>query len=160
MLDAAERQGLLGTADGRSMTARLGDLAAAACGGGAGAVELLDGFGTALGEALTGKVKKVELTSRLKSHPCCLRAEGPVTLEMEKVLNQQALDDSQRIHAERVLELNASHPIFQKLCALQQEGSDKIKTYADILYTQALLIEGLPVDDPVAYANAVCDLIS
>ena len=115
---------------------------------------------TALGEALTGKVKKVELTSRLKSHPCCLRAEGPVTLEMEKVLNQQALDDSQRIHAERVLELNASHPIFQKLCALQQEGSDKIKTYADILYTQALLIEGLPVDDPVAYANAVCDLIS
>ena len=79
---------------------------------------------------------------------------------MEKVLNQQALDDSQRIRAERVLELNASHPIFQKLCALQQEGSDKIKTYADILYTQALLIEGLPVDDPVAYANAVCDLIS
>ena len=74
--------------------------------------------------------------------------------------NQQALDDSQRVHAERVLELNASHPIFQKLCALQQEGSEQLKTYADILYTQALLIEGLPVDDPVAYANAVCDLIS
>lgn len=115
---------------------------------------------TAMGEALTGKVQKVELTTRLKSHPCCLRAEGPVTLEMEKVLNQQALDDSQRVHAERVLELNASHPIFQKLCALQQEGSEQLKTYADILYTQALLIEGLPVDDPVAYANAVCDLIS
>ena len=115
---------------------------------------------TALGEALTGKVQKVELTNRLKSHPCCLRAEGPVTLEMEKVLNQQAMDDSQRVRAERVLELNASHPIFKKLCALQQEGSDQIKTYADILYTQALLIEGLPVDDPVAYANAVCDLIS
>ncbi len=97
---------------------------------------------TALGEALTGKVKKVELTNRLKSHPCCLRAEGPVTLEMEKVLNQQALDDSQRIHAERVLELNASHPIFQKLCALQQEGSDKIKTYADILYTPGAADEG------------------
>ena len=115
---------------------------------------------TAMGEALSGKVQKVELTTRLKSHPCCLRAEGPVTLEMEKVLNQQALDDSQRVHAERVLELNASHPIFQKLCALQQEGSEQLKTYADILYTQALLIEGLPVDDPVAYANAVCDLIS
>ena len=115
---------------------------------------------TAMGEALTGKVQKVELTTRLKSHPCCLRAEGPVTLEMEKVLNQQALDDSQRVHAERVLELNASHPIFQTLCALQQEGSEQLKTYADILYTQALLIEGLPVDDPVAYANAVCDLIS
>lgn len=115
---------------------------------------------TALSEALSGKVKKVELTRRLKSHPCCLRAEGPVTLEMEKVLNQQAMDDSQRVHAERVLELNAEHPIFQKLCRLQEEGSDQLKTYADILYTQALLIEGLPVDDPVAYANAVCDLIS
>ena len=58
------------------------------------------------------------------------------------------------------LELNAEHPIFQKLCRLQEEGSDQLKTYADILYTQALLIEGLPVEDPVAYANAVCDLIS
>ena len=115
---------------------------------------------TALGEALDGKVKKVELTGRLKSHPCCLRAEGPVTLEMEKVLNQQALDDSQRVHAERILELNAEHPVFKKLCDLQQAGSDKVKTYADILYTQALLIEGMPIDDPVSYANAVCDLIS
>lgn len=113
-----------------------------------------------LGEALAGKVGKVELTGRLKSHPCCLRAEGPVTLEMEKVLNQQALDDSQRVHAERVLELNAAHPIFQKLASLQADGSEKVKTYADILYAQALLIEGMPIDDPVAYANAVCDLIS
>ena len=115
---------------------------------------------TALGKALDGKVKKVELTGRLKSHPCCLRAEGPVTLEMEKVLNQQAMDDSQRVHAERVLELNAEHPIFKKLCELQQAGSDQLATYANILYTQALLIEGMPVEDPVAYANAVCDLIS
>ena len=114
----------------------------------------------ALGKALEGKVKKVELTSRLKSHPCCLRAEGPVTLEMEKVLNQQAaVNGGQSVHAERVLELNAEHPIFKKLCALQ-EGSDKVSTYADILYTQALLIEGMPVDDPVAYANAVCNLLS
>ena len=115
----------------------------------------------ALGKALEGKVKKVELTSRLKSHPCCLRAEGPVTLEMEKVLNQQAaVNGGQSVHAERVLELNAEHPIFKTLCALQAEGSDKVSTYADILYTQALLIEGMPVDDPVAYANAVCNLLS
>ena len=115
----------------------------------------------ALGKALEGKVKKVELTSRLKSHPCCLRAEGPVTLEMEKVLNQQAaVNGGQSVHAERVLELNAEHPIFKKLCALQAGGSDKVSTYADILYTQALLIEGMPVDDPVAYANAVCNLLS
>ena len=115
----------------------------------------------ALSKALEGKVKKVELTGRLKNHPCCLRAEGPVTLEMEKVLNQQAaVNGGQSVHAERVLELNAEHPIFKKLCALQAEGSDKVSTYADILYTQALLIEGMPVDDPVAYANAVCNLLS
>lgn len=114
----------------------------------------------ALTEALSNKVKSVALTGRLKNHPCCLRSEGPVTLEMEKVLNQQALDDTQRVHADRILELNAAHPIFQKLCALQAEGSEQLKTYADILYTQALMIEGLPVEDPVAYANAVCDLIS
>ena len=115
----------------------------------------------ALGKALKGKVKKVELTSRLKSHPCCLRAEGPVTLEMEKVLNQQAaVSGGESFHAERVLELNAEHPIFKKLCALQAEGSDKVGAYADILYTQALLIEGMPVDDPVAYANMVCSLLA
>lgn len=113
-----------------------------------------------MGKSLEGKVQKVELTGRLKSHPCCLRAEGPVTLEMEKVLNQQAMDDSQRVHAERVLELNAAHPIFQKLCRLEQEDPDKVKAYADVLYTQALLIEGMPVDDPVAYANAVCELLA
>ena len=126
---------------------------------GLGAIGPAIGEGHAVGKALEGKVKKVELTGRLKSHPCCLRAEGPVTLEMEKVLNQQAMDDSQRVHAERVLELNAEHPIFKKLCELQQAGSEQLQTYANILYTQALLIEGLPVEDPVAYANAVCSLI-
>ena len=59
-----------------------------------------------------------------------------------------------------MLELNAEHPIFKKLCALQAEGSDKVGAYADILYTQALLIEGMPVDDPVAYANMVCSLLA
>jgi len=114
----------------------------------------------ALGEALSGKVKSVELTGRLKNHPCCLRAEGPMSLEMEKVLNQQALDDTQKVHAERVLELNAEHPIFKKLCELQNDNSDKLKVYADILYTQALMIEGLPIEDPATYVNEVCGLIS
>ena len=115
----------------------------------------------ALSKALEGKVKKVELTGRLKNHPCCLRAEGPVTLEMEKVLNQQAaVNGGETVRAERVLELNAEHPIFKKLCALQSEGSDKLADYADILYTQSLLIEGLPVDDPAAYANKICDLLA
>lgn len=119
--------------------------------------ELLD----ALIKALEGKVKKVELTGRLKNHPCCLRAEGPVTLEMEKVLNQQAaVNGGETVRADRVLELNADHPIFKKLCALQAEGSDALADYADILYTQSLLIEGLPVDDPAGYANKICALLA
>ena len=119
--------------------------------------ELLD----ALSKALEGKVKKVELTGRLKNHPCCLRAEGPVTLEMEKVLNQQAaVNGGETVRADRVLELNADHPIFNKLCALQAEGSDALADYADILYTQSLLIEGLPVDDPAGYANKICALLA
>ena len=119
--------------------------------------ELLD----ALSKALEGKVKKVELTGRLKNHPCCLRAEGPVTLEMEKVLNQQAaVNGGETVRADRVLELNADHPIFNKLCALQAEGSDALADYADILYTQSLLIEGLPVDDPAGYANKIWALLA
>lgn len=119
--------------------------------------ELLD----SLSKALEGKVKKVELTGRLKNHPCCLRAEGPVTLEMEKVLNQQAaVNGGETVRADRVLELNADHPIFKKLCALQAEGSDALADYADILYTQSLLIEGLPVDDPAGYANNICALLA
>ena len=119
--------------------------------------ELLD----ALSKALEGKVKKVELTGRLKNHPCCLRAEGPVTLEMEKVLNQQAaVNGGETVRADRVLELNADHPIFKKLCALQAEGSDALADYADILYTQSLLIEGLPVDDTAGYANKICALLA
>lgn len=113
----------------------------------------------AMTKALEGKVKEVALTGRLKTHPCCLRSSGPMSLEMEKVLNRQALDDSQHVHADRVLELNADHPIFRKLCDLQAENSEQLKTYADILYTQALMIEGLPVENPVAYANAVCSLL-
>lgn len=106
-------------------------------------------------------MKKVELTGRLKNHPCCLRAEGPVTLEMEKVLNQQAaVNGGETVRADRVLELNADHPIFKKLCALQAEGSDALADYADILYTQSLLIEGLPVDDPAGYANKICALLA
>ena len=115
----------------------------------------------ALSKALEGKVKKVELTGRLKNPPGCLRGEGAVTLEMEKVHNQQAaVNGVETVLDDRVLELNADHPIFKKLCALQAEGSDALADYADILYTQSLLIEGLPVDDPAGYANKICALLA
>ena len=111
---------------------------------------LLDSFK----EALDGKVSEVTLTGRLKSHPCCLSSKGMVSLEMEKLMNKQP--GGQELHAERVLELNASHPIFAKL---KSANAEQFKKLAEVLYTQALLIEGMPVEDPVAYANAVCDLI-
>lgn len=111
---------------------------------------VLDGFKEALGD----KVSAVSLTGRLKSHPCCLSAKGMVSLEMEKVMNQQPGEHN--LHAERVLELNASHPIFEKIKSADPE---QLKKLAEVLYTQALLIEGMPIEDPVAYANAVCDLI-
>ncbi|MBS6545874.1 MAG: molecular chaperone HtpG [Butyricicoccus pullicaecorum] len=110
-------------------------------------------------EALGDKVSKVQLTSRLKSHPCCLSTEGMISLEMEKVLAEQRMGDEQTVKAERVLELNAGHPIFQKLISLSGDA-EKLKTYTQILYAQAQLIEGLSLEDPVAYANAVCSLLS
>ena len=111
---------------------------------------MLDGVKKALGDKVTG----VQLTSRLKSHPCCLSAKGMVSLEMEKVLNQQP--GQEKVHAERVLELNAEHPIFDKL---KTADADKLAKYAQGLYAQAQLIEGLQIDDPVAYANTVCELM-
>lgn len=116
---------------------------------------LLEQLQKALGE----KVSKVQLSSRLKSHPCCLSTEGAVSLEMEKVLNAQRMGSDPEVHATRILELNAGHPIFKKLLTLS-DNADKLNPYAQILYVQAQLIEGLSPEDPVAYANAVCNLLS
>ena len=105
-------------------------------------------------QALGDKVTAVQFTSRLKSHPCCLTTKGMVSLEMEKVLNQQP--GQEKVRAERILELNASHPIF---VFFKTADTDKIAKYAEVLYAQAQLIEGLTIEDPVAYANTVCELL-
>lgn len=94
---------------------------------------------TFMKDALDGKVKAVVLSKRLKSHPVCLSNEGMLSIEMEKVLN--AMPNDQKVKAERVLEVNASHPIFEKLSKLYAEDQEKLKTYAQLLYTQAELIE-------------------
>ncbi|MGI5893261.1 MAG: molecular chaperone HtpG [Candidatus Merdivicinus sp.] len=109
-------------------------------------------------DSLEGKVKDVRLSSRLKSYPVCLSADGGVSLEMEKVLN--AMPGDQKVQAERVLELNADHPVFAKLKDLFASNPEKVKTYAELLYNQALLIEGLPVEDPVAFSTAICELMA
>ena len=109
-------------------------------------------------DALNGKVKDVRLSTRLKSHPVCLSSDGGVSIEMEKVLNTMPGD--QKVQAERVLEINPDHPIFETLKKLFAEDAEKLKTYSDLLYTQALLIEGLPIEDPVAFSNSICDLMT
>ncbi len=110
-----------------------------------------------LTEALEGKVKEVRASMRLKSHPVCLSSEGALSLEMEKVLN--AMPNDQKVKAERILEINVNHPIFEKLTALLSSDKDKLKQYAGVLYDSALLIEGLPIEDPVAYTNSICELM-
>lgn len=109
-------------------------------------------------DALGDKVKEVRLTGRLKSHPVCLASNGELSLDMEKVLNAMPHNDH-KVQAERVLELNANHPMFESLKKLYSGDKDKVSKYADLLYTQALLIEGMPVEDPVAFSNAICDLM-
>lgn len=109
-------------------------------------------------EALGDKVSEVRLSQRLKSHPVCLTAKGGLSIEMEKVLNSMPVD--QKIQAERVLEINAKHPILETLSKTYKEDQEKVKTYAKLLYDQALMIEGLPVEDPVAFSNAVCELMT
>lgn len=118
--------------------------------------ELLDFVKESLGE----KVTQVVLTSRLTNCAVCLTAKGDLSLEMEKVLNAMPSAKENQVKAERVLELNAAHPVFEKLKALWPEQKEKVGAYAQILYAQAQLIEGMPVDDPVAYTAAVCDLMS
>lgn len=110
-----------------------------------------------LKDALGDKVKEVRASARLKSHPVCLSSDGALSIEMEKVLN--AMPNDQKVKAERILEINVNHPIFAKIAALYDTDKDKLKQYAAVLYDSALLIEGLPIEDPVAYTNAVCDLM-
>ena len=114
---------------------------------------------TFLKDSLNGKVKEVILSQRLKSHPVCLSTLGAILLEMEKVLNSMPNADANEVKASRVLEINANHPVFATLTKLYDTDKDKLKTYADLLYNQALLIEGLSVEDPVAFSNQICSLM-
>lgn len=111
-----------------------------------------------LSEALSGKVAKVILSQRLRSHPVCLTSEGEISLEMEKVLN--SLPNNEKIQAQRVLEINPEHEIFNKLKSVSDSGDkDKLGKYAKLLYDQALLIEGLSIEDPVEFSNLICELM-
>lgn len=111
-------------------------------------------------EAISDKVKTVRLSKKLKSHPVCLSSDGNITIEMEKVLNAMPQNDGNKVKAEKALEINPNHPIFEKLKTLYAEDKDTLKDYAKLLYDQALLIEGLSVENPVEFANLICGLMT
>lgn len=120
--------------------------------------EAASGMLDELAKALDGKVTKVVLSQRLKTHPVCLTSEGEISLEMEKVLNSMPTD--QKVHAQRILEINPEHEIFGKLNAVKEAGdSDKLGKYAQLLYDQALLIEGISIENPVEFSNLICELM-
>lgn len=108
--------------------------------------------------ALDGKVKEVRASNRLKTHPVCLSNEGELSIEMEKILKTMP-SNGQDVKAEKILEINTNHEMFTAIKKAFEEDKDKLKVYANLLYNQALLIEGLPVEDPVQFANDVCCLI-
>lgn len=110
-------------------------------------------------ETLEGKVKEVRLSTRLKSYPVCLSSEGNLTIEMEKILSAMPQNDGKEIKAEKCLELNPSHPIFAKLGELYKTDKDKLADYTKLLYSQAMLIEGLSVDNPVEFSELICGLM-
>ncbi len=111
----------------------------------------------AMKEALGDKVKEVKVSGKLKTHPVCLSTDGMISTEMEKVLN--AMPAGEKVKAQRVLELNPNHPVFQKLQALRESDGEKLKLYAELLYDQALLIEGIAIADPVAFSQKICEIM-
>ena len=113
----------------------------------------------AMAKALGDKVTAVRVSANLTDAPAAISTEGPISLEMERVM-MQTPEAGMAPKAQRVLELNAKHPVFQKLVTAQSLGDeDRLSLYASLLYDQALLVEGLPVDDPVEFAKNICSLM-
>jgi molecular chaperone HtpG len=108
-------------------------------------------------KALAGKVGDVRASKRLKTHPVCLSADGEVTIEMEKILS--AMPDNQHVKAEKVLEINVNHDVFTSLKDAFEKDKGKLDLYTNLLYNQALLIEGLSISDPVEFTNDICKIM-
>jgi len=111
----------------------------------------------AVKEALGERVKDVRLSMRLKNTPVCLVSDGMLSIEMEKILNAMPMQNGAK--AERVLEINPDHPVFGVLSAIPAEDKEKIALYANLLYDQALIMEGLPIEDPAAFSENICKLM-
>ena len=117
---------------------------------------------SAMKDYLGDRVTEVRLSQRLKTHPVCFSSGGGVSIEMEKVINAMPTDE--KVKAEKILEINGSHPILEALNNALEKKKDNsadetLKEYSELLYSQALLIEGMPIEDPVAFSNLVCKLM-
>ena len=112
---------------------------------------------TAIKDQLKDKVKDVRISSRLKSHPVCLVADEGLSMEMEKVLNN--LPESPGMKAEKILEINSDHPIFEALKKVQADNPEELSEYSELLYDQALLIEGFNIEDPLSFSTKLCNLM-
>ena len=110
-------------------------------------------------ENLKDKVLDVKLSNRLKNGAVCLTTSGEMSIEMEKVLNSMPAADH-KVKAQRVLEINPNHPIFEKLCELERSNKEKLKEYSELLYVQAALIEGIAPEDPVEFGNKISKIMA
>lgn len=111
----------------------------------------------AMKSILDGKIKEVKPSKRLKNHPVCLSSEGELSIEMEKVLSM--MPDGEGIKADKILEINIDHDVFNRLKTSFEDDKEKLKLYTELLYNQALLIEGLPIEDPVEFTNNIWKLM-
>lgn len=113
---------------------------------------------TLMKETIGEGVQEVRFTHRLKNHPVCLTSEGALSVEMEKVIN--SMPNDQKVKAQTALEINDSHPIAQKIKDLYENDKEALKKYTQVLYAQARLIEGLPVENPTQISNLICEIIA
>ena len=111
----------------------------------------------AMKEVLSDKVKEVKASKRMKKYPVCLSNAGDLTIEMEKVLN--SMPNNENVKAEKALEINMNHDVFKSLKSAYENDKDKFNLYTNVLYNQALLIEGLPINDPVEFTNNICKIM-
>ncbi len=106
---------------------------------------------------LSDKVKIVRASKRLRTHPVCFSTDGEVTIEMEKIL--KSMPNNQDVKAYKVLEININHAVYQSLKHAFETDKEKLNLYTNLLYSQALLIEGLPIADPVEFTNDICKIM-
>lgn len=115
----------------------------------------------AVKEQLKDRVEEVRFTNKLKKHPVCLTSMGELSTSMEKIINAMPNDDSENVHAKTILEINEEHPISDKLKELYKEGKlEEVNKYSNILYNQARLISGLPVENPNELTEIICEILS